>query len=309
MVNSPFPIDADLTAVAVAYKNAAYIADTVAPRIRVGKQEFKFISYSDDKFFTIPDTLVGRRSKPNEVDFDGQEMTDATVDYGLDGSIPQADVENADERYNPLAKRVELLTELVALDRERRVAGLLFNANSYVATFKQTLTGTGQFSDYANSDPLGIINDALDQPLMRPNQIVIGQSAWTKLKAHPKIVKAVFGNAGDSGNATREQVARLFEVDEVVVGQARANSNKPGQTTALYRLWGKHMALVYKAPVPDSEGAVTFAGTFQWGDQIAGQMPDPDIGLRGGTKVRSGESVKERIIANQAGYFLQNVVA
>lgn len=309
MANSPFPIDPALSAIAIAYRNANYIADAVAPRIPVAKQEFKFMQYSDSTFFNIPDTRVGRRSKPNEVELDGTEVSDFATDWGLESGVPQTDVMSADSRYDPLGLKTSFLTELVTLDREKRVADLVFNAASYPAALKTTLSGTSQFSDFTNSDPIGVITTALDEPLMRPNQLVFGQQSWSKLRAHPKIVKAVLGNAGDAGLVTRQQVADLFEVDEVVVGSSRANSAKPGQTSVLYRLWGKHIAALYKAPVPEAEGAVTFCGTFQFGDRIAGQWEDKNIGLRGGTMVRTGESVKERVIASQAGYLIQNAIA
>jgi hypothetical protein len=308
MANSPFPIDPALSAIAIAYKNPAYIADMVAPRIRVAKQEFKFLQYADDQFFNIPDTRVGRRSKPNEVELNATEVTDSATDWGLESGVPQSDIDNSDERYDPLGVKTAFLQELIDLDREKRVADMIFNPASYPVLLRQTLAGGSQFSDFVNSDPIGVINAALDEPLVRPTQMVFGQASWSKFRANPKIVKAVQGNAGDSGNATREQVAQLFELDEVLVGAGRANSAKPGQAAALFRLWGKHIALLHKAPVPDAEGAVQFCGTFQWGDRIAGQWDDKNIGLRGGKMVRNGESLKERIIANQAGYLLQNVV-
>lgn len=308
MALSPFPIDPDLTAISIAYRNMAYIADMVAPRIPVSKQKFTFMQFADDMNYNIPDTRVGRRSKVNEVELEGAEITDSCTDFALESGVPEADVLNSDERYDPLGLKTSFLMELVELDRERRVADLIFNAASYPAALKQVLAGGSQFSDYANSDPIAVINDVLDQPLMRPNQLVFGQAAWTKFRAHPKIVKAVQGNAGDAGNATREQVAALFEVSEIIVGAGRANSSKPGQAPALYRLWGKHIAALYKAPVPEAEGAVTFCGSFQWGGRMAAQWPDKNIGMRGGTMVRTGESLKERIIASQAGYFLQNAV-
>ena len=73
------------------------------------------------------------------------------------------------------------------------------------------------------------------------------------------------------------------------------------------RLWGNHLALTYKAPVMSRE-TPTFAGTFTWGDRIASQreLKGGEMGLRGGTAVLVGESVKERVIASQAGYFFEN---
>lgn len=305
-MHSAYPIDPALTAIAIAYKNPKYIADDVLPRVRVGKQEFKFMQYGVDQYFNIPDTRVGRRSKPNEVNLEGTEVTDSTEDFALDGGVPKADMDNADERYDPLGNEVEFLQELIALDREARAAALVFNNATYNPGLRETLVGNAQFSDYANSSPIAKINAALDLPLVRPNQMVFGQEGWTKFRAHPEIIEACLGTGAKKGNATRQAVAELFEVDEVIVGAARGNSVKRGQDPVLYRLWGKHLALVHKAPVPEAKGALQFGASFQWGDRIAAQWEDKNMGMRGGTACRTGEALRERIVANQAGYFFQN---
>jgi len=144
--------------------------------------------------------------------------------------------------------------------------------------------------------------------VMRANKMVIGRAAFTKLAMHPKVVKAFFGNAGDSGIATREFLARLFELDEVIVGESFVNTTKKGQTPALARAWGKHIALLNIDNLADVSSGSTFALTAQFGSRIAGSLPDEDIGLRGGQKLRVGESVKELITAPDLGYFIQNAV-
>jgi len=309
MAVSPYPIAPDLTAISVVYKNPAYIADMVLPRTFVGKQNFTFVSFPTDAMFNIYDSTVGRRGKPNEITLEGVETADFCLDQALDSPIPNADIENADARYNPRDMQTMQLTESIALGREQRVASLVFNTASYAAGLTSTLSGTGQYSDYTNSDPVVGINNMLDMPLIRPNKLVIGQQAWTVLRSHPRIVQATKGTAQIGGIASRQQVADLFEVEEVLVGAARANNAKRGQTPAMARLWGKHISGIYIPPVLTGQGEVSFGASFQWGDRIASEIEDRDIGMRGGVRVRVGESLKERIIANQAGFFLQNAVA
>lgn len=309
MAVSAFPIDPALTAIAIAYKNPNYIADVVLPRVRVGKQRFSFMQYADEQYFNVVDTRVGRRGRPNQVELTGTEVTDITFDEALDGGVPQDDIDNADERYDPVGAEVEFIMEMIKLRREQRTAGIVFNTSSYNAALVATLSGTSQFSDYANSDPVSVVNDALDQPLIRPNQMVFGQAGWTKFRSHPKIVQATKGTAQQGGIASREQVAELFEVDEVVVGAGRMNANARGQTPSLARLWGKHLALLYKAPVVQAKGVTTFGATFEFGTPFGMQEFDRNIGASGGQFVRAGERVKERVVANQCGYFFQNIVA
>ena len=305
---APFPIDPVLVAITVAYRNTAYIADDVLPRVQVGKQEFKWWLYPIEESFRIPETLVGRRSRPNEIDLTAEEQSSMTSDHGLDDPIPQADIDNAPPNHSPIDQATVQLTDYIMLDREKRVADLVFDASQYPAGNKVQLAGVDRWSDYANSDPIDDISVGLDACLIRPNVMTLGQEVWTKLARHPAIVKAVHGNPGDTGIARRQQVAELFELDEILVGQSRRNTAKKGQSAVLARLWGKHCSLFFRDRNADTRGGITFGYTAEWGGRVAGQERDSNIGLRGGVRVRTGESVKELIVAGLAGYFIQDAV-
>lgn len=306
MANAPFPISPYLTQIALAYSNPALIADLVMPRTTVGKQEFKYYIYTTEERFTIPSTLVGRKSRPNEVEFGMTEATASTQDYGLEDPIPNADIENAPKGYNPKEHAVAAIEDLIALDREKRVADLLFTSANYGAN---TASPATKWNAASGSTPIDDILTALDAPLMRPNALIFGQQSWRSLSTNADINKAVHGNSGDSGIATRQQVAALFEVQEVLVGLGRANTARKGQTASLTRVWGDNVACLYRNPSATPRGGVTFGLTFQWGGKIASEFPDKNIGMRGGVRVRSGESVVEKIIAPDAGYLLTNVSA
>lgn len=309
MPNAPFPIQPELTAIAIGYRNTRLIADSVLPRIPVGKQEFKYLVYNLADGFTVPDTRVGRKGKVNEIEFQATELTASTDDYGLEDPIPQADIANAPPNFDPVGRGVEGITDLILLDREVRTAGLVFNATTYGTNNKVTLSGTSQFSDFTNSDPIGTIQTALDACIMRPNVLTIGRAAFSVLCRHPKLCKAIFGNNTDAGIVTGSQIAQLFELDEVLVGEAYLNTAKKGQAVALSRVWGKHIALTYRDRNATTRGRMSFGYTCQFGSRIAGAWEDKNIGLRGGQRVRAGESVKELICAPDLGYFIQNAVA
>lgn len=308
MSNAPFPIDPELTAIAIAYRNGRMIADEVLPRVPVGKQEFKYWKYDLADGFTVPDTLVGRKSKPNEVEFDATDATSSTEDHGLDSPVPKADIDNAPANYNPLGRATEQTTNLIVLDREVRTSGLVFSNNSYAAGNRTTLSGTSQWSD-PSSSPLPVITDALDSMVMRANIGILGRRTATWLRRHPKIVKAFNGTLGDDGMVPLAFLQDLLELEQILVGEARINTAKPGQNPVLARAWGPHASFIYRDRLADSRNGTTFGFTAQWGDRIAGSIPDPDIGLRGGQRVRVGESVKELIAAKDLGYFFENAVA
>lgn len=306
--NALFPIQPELTAIAIAYRNTRMIADSVMPRVPVGTQEFKYLKHDLGENFTVPDTKVGRKSAPGKIEFHATELTAMTADYGLDDDIPQADLDNAPPNYDPRGRAVEGITDLILLAREVRAAGLVFGSGNYAAGNVLALSGTSQWSDPA-SDPVGTIMTALDAVVMRPNVLVIGRPAWSVLCRHAKLAAAIYKNGTSAGIVSAQAVADLFELDEVVVGEAWVNTARKGQATSLARAWGKNCALLYRDKLADTRSRTSWGYTAQWGGRVAGSRDNPDIGLRGGQTVRAGESVCELVSAPDLGYLLQNVVA
>lgn len=310
--NEQYVEDTTLTAIAVAYSNPAYtlIADQVLPRVTVGGLKFSYQDYNLADHFTVPDTRVGRRSSVNMVEMEGSEQTSKCEDFGIGIPLDNDTIKEAEKKgFDPRRGATERSTNILLLDREIRAAGIIFDPANYHADNKVQLAGNDQFSDFANSTPISTITQYLDACLMRPNKLVFGQTAWTKVSQHPEIVSAVQGNSGDKGIATRQAVANLFEVQEVHVGTGRVNSNKPGQAVSLARVWGNHVAGLFIDPTVTAEtGGITFGFTAQYGDRVGGTK-QLDIGLRGGVAVRAGETVKELTIANRAGFFIEDAVA
>ncbi len=309
MAKSLFPVDPVLTGIVIAYKNKRLIADEVFPYVPVGKSLFKFMKLKAEQGFTVPNTLVGRKSTPNKVEFGGEEVEASCADYFLDDVIPQSDIDDAPDGINLISNASEGIIDLILLDREVRAAALAFNANQYAVGNKAALSGGDRFDDYVASDPVSVVKDALSSMLMRGNVMVIGRRGFDKLSSHPKIVKAVHGNSGDSGIATRAQIASLFELDDVVVGEAFLNTSKKGETMTLSRVWGNHMSLVYRDRLAtNANNRMTFGFTARQGTRIAGVTPDKMIGARGSHVIRAGETVKEVITSDRLGYFIQNII-
>ncbi|MEL7113985.1 MAG: capsid protein [Pseudomonadota bacterium] len=318
----PFNVDPILTAIAIGYANPAIsrIADEVMPRTNVGAEDFKYTEYPIGDAFQVPDARVGRRGQVQQLEFGGEEKTASVEDYGLDVSIPYSDIRAADEArarkvsmYDPEGHSVAMLTETMLNIREVRVAQMVHNPASYAAGRKVVMAGGSQFSDYENSDPIGAIKTGIENTLvMPPNTMVMGRSVWSKVASHPGIVNAIKGNVTGSGIVTRQQFLELFAgegITNLLIGDAYYNTAKKGQPVDLQRAWGKHISLLHINPMANTEGGgITWGLTAQYGDKVAGRIEDPDIGLEGGVRVRSGERLKELIVAPDVGYFIQNAV-
>lgn len=322
--NRPFVVDPILTTIAIGYRNpaASLIADAVLPRVPVGAEKFGWTEYPLSEAFNTPDARVGRRGRVQQLEFGGTEQTSEVEDFGLESPIPYSDIDAAAEArqrkvstFDPEGHAAMMLADAVANIREVRVAQLVQTLGTYAADKRVTLAGNDQFSDYVNSDPIGVIKAGCEATLVYPpNTMAMGRAVWSKLSSHPKLVNAVKGNVTNAGIITKEQLRELFSdygIKDVLVGDAFYNTAKPGQAQVLGRAWGKHISLLHINPVAQAtpNGGITFGLTAQYGTKISGRIEDNAIGLQGGVNIRTGERVKELVVAKDVGYFIQNAVA
>jgi hypothetical protein len=314
---TPFVVNPQLSALALAYKNpeAGYIGDAVLPRVPKA-QKFTYKVYGQDQFYTVPNTLLGRKAEPREVEFSSTAMTQSTEGYGLVDYVPEDDMRvfgampKAAGVMDPKQVAVMGLTNLMMLAREQRVASLVFNPATYLATQQQTLVGTAQWSDFANSDPALAILNAMDTMLVKPNKLVLGQLAFTRLRRHPKLVSAAFPISQlGNGSLTAMQLAETLGVNEVLVGGAYTNTSGLGLPTSLQRVWGKNAALIYSNKETSEADMPGFGFTAEFQSRQAQEFFEPKRGVNGVHGIKVVEQVRELVIANNCGYYFQNCIA
>jgi hypothetical protein len=322
MAQAPFVYRPDLLAIANDYSRVngvrrGYIADQVLPRSRVNSPDFRYMEFPVDEAFFVPDTQVDRLGRLNELTQAATEQPGSVLDWGLAEPVPYRDqkaAQGAAMPFSPLARATRNVTDKVQLAREVRVANLVFNAASYQAGYNVTLSGTGQWSDLTNSDPVAVINDAAAGMLVRPNTLVTSLGVRNILRRHPKVSVALGGSSESGRYVPDAELAEVLGVEKIIVGNTLKATSKRGQTLTTGSIWGKHAALLYIPPTGadgtvDDDNSPAFGLTFQWGDQVAGTYDDPTIGLYGGVRVKSGESLVEKLVAPFAGYFFQNAIA
>lgn len=306
---APFIINPLYSGISIAYKNEEFIADIVSPRISIPTITFNYRIFTLGENMQVIDDLVGRTSSPKRVEFTETETEATAIDHGLEDVVPQKDIEIAAklENYDPMAIASEGITDLVLLAREKRAADLLFNSNSYASTNRTILTGTDQWNDPA-SNPIKAVEAGKDAVMHTPTHLLLGSDTYRILRSHPAIVNAVRKMYAIDGIVKLADLSELFEL-QVVIGKARYNTAKPGQTPAFAKLWGKHASILSLGPGAGPRGRIVFGFTAQWGTRIALTRFDSAIGLRGANVLKVGETVKELVIAPTLGYLFTNAVA
>ncbi|PZO05455.1 MAG: hypothetical protein DCF29_08115 [Alphaproteobacteria bacterium] len=305
MVTRPIPVHPELTAVAVKAPVPNMIADQVLPEFPVTSEAFKWNEYPHAQGVTVPDTLIGRKSRTAEVEFGAIERDGSTQDHGLQDSVPITDA-TANSDIDAEAMAAEGTSQLVTLAREVRTAALVFNPSTYLPA-QVTAYAAGAGWTNTATDVLGQFEDAKDAMLVDPNTLTVGLDGLRALRKHPQLVQAVRpSSSSGEGRLTIEELKELLEIETILVGRGQVNFAKPGQDPQLRRVWVDHASLTFTERVIKNSKSYTFGATARLGGKKAYKFFDKDVGLEGANVIRIGERLRELIVAQQAGWLFQN---
>lgn len=300
-------IDRYLTNFSRQVSNEGFIAERCCTVVPVRKDSDKFATYGNDHLRVVNDERAPG-SSPNEVDYTVGSESYSLVEHTLRDSVPDEERDNADEPFAPYEDATLNVQERIRIRLEKHAATQLFTSTNW--NNKVTLSGTDQWSDFDNSDPFDVIQAAkssvLSKAIRKPNLIVVGQQVFDKLINHPDIIDRV--KYTSSASITPEILARLFDVDQFLVGSAVENASTEGQTDNLSYIWGKHCFIGYRAPRP-SLRTVTAVSMFRNRNfPRVERYRNPDPGAKA-TYVQYGDKWDIRKVADGAGYLIINAVS
>ncbi|HUT26080.1 MAG TPA: hypothetical protein VM492_17230 [Sumerlaeia bacterium] len=256
-------VNVALTNVSLAYRNPAFISDVVAPPAGVRKQQDRYFIYdSAREAFRSTDDKRAPGAEANEVDFALSNETYYCEDHALVSVIPDEERENADPAIQPDIDRTEFLTDKIELNKEIELADVVATDASLPG---ETLSGTDQWSDGANSDPIGDVETGkaavIEAAQVMPNTLVLPYEVYAKVRVHPDVMEGVKYSVG--GIPTADILAELFDVQRVLVPRAVKNAAAPGAAASMTYVWGKNAFLCYVPPRAALK-TVTFAYSFTW---------------------------------------------
>lgn len=302
-----------LTRIAVAYGNTEFIADQLFPRIDVDKETGSYYVY-DKNGFRIEQDLRSGIARANRVDY-GMSMSNygPLLEHSLEQGVTDREKKlmGADKALRNATNNV---TAKVMLNHEKVVADLLTNTS--VVTQNVTLAGADQWSAAAgaSNDPFADVQLALDTIdatgiATTKKILVLGYQVWSVLRNH-NLVTARLGNAALKVPASLEQLAALFDVDQVIVGRAKYDTAKEGQTASLGYVWGKSAIVVTMSPEASIE-RVNPGYTLQLATDGASAryMDRWDDRAQKTEFVRFNDYFEAKLVAAEAVYLIKNAVA
>ncbi|HEX4775081.1 MAG TPA: major capsid protein [Candidatus Saccharimonadales bacterium] len=307
-----FTPDIPLTNVSQAYRNdpAQFIAEQIAPVVMVPKKTFNIYKYGKENLkqvvddsrtrfgdtkqaqFRVSSTAFGPlrgHELMDGIDFDQDTMTEAPLDLEID--------------------IVNNLSEMMALTKELAVATTL--SDTAKLTVNTTLSGTSQWSDYANSTPFEDLKTAAQQQRLnglRPaNTLFMSYYTFSILQQHPDLIERVkYSNVASIGQELMTTLFGQFGITNIVVSGAVYDTAAENLTASNSFVWGKHVWLAYVTPTP---GLRTVNGAYHFTLEN-GRYVDSWFEQKKKTKwVRNNDYYHAEVVGPEAFYLIKNAVA
>ncbi|MAH46570.1 hypothetical protein CMI37_12135 [Candidatus Pacearchaeota archaeon] len=272
--NDMRPVDPVLTDLSIGYKNPDFIWDLLAPVVPVDEKSGTYFIWDRDYWFRTFGESGGARRAPESpylrLAYGATTGTFNTYETGFEKPTGDPIVAASQSPEALPQKDVSFLTNQMEMELEVDTAAELFVSGLYGTD--NTLSGVSQWSDFANSDPVGDFDTA--KGVVRkntgtePRRAIMGIETWNDLKEHPLILDKY--KHTQSGIMTEALVAAALGVDEIIVGKTAKNTANEGQTFVGANVWGDNCLLIPAIDAPALETPAA-AYTYVW-DEV-GNVP------------------------------------
>ncbi len=203
---------------------------------------------------------------------------------------------------------------IISRAQEYRIANKLFNETNFTAH-----AVTNEWDDAVNATPITDVKDGVSafraQCGMLPNALIIAWSTFQDLKNCDQIVnrlKYTFPGI-DINKMTSEQLAAIFDVPRVFVGNAVYDSANKGRSKSITDIWNSEYAALARVATTLDPTEPCVGRTFIWDEDSS---DNPIVEVYREEQIRSDvyrvrHSVDERLIQsfNSSGTVVSNIAA
>lgn len=252
-----------LTSLLLGLGQGTMIAEQLFPRLPQALSSVQLAQLGDERLrrYNLR-RAPGAATKRVNIKYEGKTYT---VDqYAVDVPIPRELIREADEsrklnvgNYLDIS-RIAMVTanDILGLDYELEVATLATTSGTYAAGHVLALAGATKWSA-ATGTPVTDVRAAADvirkKIGKRPNKLTLSADAFTAASTNAE-VKGYLPNT-NLGPATADQLKTIFNVAEIVVGDAVWMDD----TNAGQDVWGNNAILAYVPKIGGSGGDISLA--------------------------------------------------
>ena len=263
-------VDGLLSDASSAYIPKGCIADELLPGLKFGQYTGKLAGYGKNHL-RIETTVIGGKGKYRMVESIARTTQNFEIEgHGLLGMVTKQDYKNVIDPFDAEKDETMGISTILMLEKEKALADAM--GSTSILTQNQTLSGTSQFNDFVNSDPVSKFVAAKkavrDGCGATANVAILEYAVAEYLRYHPQLLDVLGYKFAKPGGLTNDDLARAMGVAKVFVPDAMYNSAKEGQADVLAPVWGKNLVF---AVIPDS--AMKYQISLGYNVRLDGSSP------------------------------------
>lgn len=278
----------------------------------VSKQNSGLLGQYGNAHLRIEKSLIGGKGKFRRV----QTLVTSTTTYHIKGHgyetlVTKEDKRNYDDPFDAEADETEGVTTKLYVEKEKNFADAV--SNTSIMTQNTTLSGTDQFSDYANSNPIEVFRDAKADIRAWSggiaDTVMLDYDVFEVLRYHPQLLDALGYKFDRPGGLGADELAKALGLRRVLIAQGIYNASEEGEADNLQPIWGKHIILGI-CPEKAAKNQISLGYRFQ----IDGSAPrkvykQTSFNPPGATEILVEDEYDMLISNAKAGFLMKNAIA
>lgn len=303
-------VDKLLTQVSNKIVPEGYISEMILPMVQV-KQTTGLLGSYGNNHLRIETTITTGKNKYPRIDTRQYSTQTYNIEtHGLSDVITKAAFANVEAPFDAEADTTDELTTHLWLGKEKALADSLTSTS--VLTNNVTLSGTDQYSDYANSDPIGDFATARSTVFnavgKAPDTAIMSWDVYNILRFHPDLITNLGFNQQRPGGLNGVELAKAMDVKRVLIGEAVYNSAKEGQADSISSVWGKHIIFCV-APKVSEKRQISLGYRFQQFGPPRKVYKNAVSNPPGAKEILVDDHYQQLISTATAGYLIKDAVA
>lgn len=291
-----------------------FIAPRVMPTLNVAKPSGNFGIIPIEQLLKARSTLRAPRAKYSRSDFTFQAATYVCQENGAEEPIDEEEAAMYAEYFDAEAIAAARAQSAVMLNREQRVADLLFNTTTYPSA----TSITNEWDDLTNATPISDVRTAIQAVWescgLWANALVVSTEVYKNLRATDEIVAAVASSgAGDPSmqrQISESQIAMALDLDFVLAGGGAKNSAIEGQDVDIASIWSNEYAWVGRIATSQDIQEPCFGRTFHYtgtGSEIDCLIESYRDETVRADVIRARQNTHEKMLYSASGVLLDNL--
>lgn len=298
-----------LTDMSIKFANEAFVGEMLLPDVSVENLKDKYPIFDKRDMLGYPSDTVGDRAQGNEVKLNFTEGEFQCLPRQLRTLIEQKTLDNQDSVFNWFQLYAENLLNGMAFNREQRQMDLVFTAGSYSGN-TTAIAAADRWNSATQGKPIQAIQTAKDAVWKGPQgAMLVGVCTlpvYRVLANHPVILDTL---RIKDGIASLDDLARLFELDKMVVAKAWKDSANSGQTPSYGRMTTAKAFAVLAVAGEAKKESVSFGYTFLFrGERRMKQWFEEKEGTRGTWWMKASCDDVPKVVAPDGGHLITTCI-